>query len=138
MQLAEAEKRLQDSQSKLARLRGRDTVSSRSSQSNETKTVKVERRSTSPDDDEGHSRRKPQSKPELLIPSVTPKISRPIKPSGSGMKVLASPTTQGSPSCSNSVVRVKEETSCRRSPDRRVVDGQDRGTKRKFGNILTF
>ncbi|KAH7578507.1 hypothetical protein JRO89_XS01G0391100 [Xanthoceras sorbifolium] len=133
VQLAEAEKRLQDSQSKLARLRGRDNAVS-SNQSNGTKSVRVERRSTSPvHNEEGYSRNRPQSRPELLIPAVTPKISQPIKSSGAGMKGLIGSGTQASPSThSDSVVRVKEEKSYKNSPDREVVDAQDRGTKRKF------
>ncbi|KAK2662232.1 hypothetical protein Ddye_000806 [Dipteronia dyeriana] len=157
-QLAESEKRLQDSQSKLARLRGQDNaVSSRSSQNNGTKRVKVEGRSASPVyKEEGFSRNRPQSRPELLIPAVTPNISQPIKLSGYGTKGLIGYSTQASPSNhsnsavrvkeeksysstqaspsnhSNSVLRVKEEKSYKNSTDREVVDAQDRGTKRKF------
>ncbi|KAF3443007.1 hypothetical protein FNV43_RR16926 [Rhamnella rubrinervis] len=75
-QLKEAEQRLNDSQSKLARLRGRsDATSSKSHLDNGTKTVKVEHRSTSPiHKNDGSSRKQSQSKPELLIPAVTPKF----------------------------------------------------------------
>ncbi|KAH9770284.1 WD REPEATS REGION domain-containing protein [Citrus sinensis] len=98
-QLEEAEKRLEDSQSKLARLRCQDNVvSSRSSPANGTNSVKVERRSISPVRiNEGSSRNKSQSRTELLIPAVNPKISEPIKSTWSGAKDPSGSSTQASP-----------------------------------------
>lgn len=140
MQLEEAEKRLQDSQSKLARLRGRDNaVSSRSSPANGTKSVKVERRSTSPIPiDEGSSRNKSLSRTELLIPAVNPKISTSIKSTWSGPKDPTGCSAQASPATnSNSAVKLKSDKSHRNSSDSEVVEARDRGTKRKLGNILS-
>ncbi|XVF08597.1 hypothetical protein REPUB_Repub07fG0016800 [Reevesia pubescens] len=127
-QLDQAEKRLQDSQSKLARLRGRHNTTS-SNASLPTKSVKVERRSVSPEHINGGSKNQPQSRTELVIPSVNPKISQPIKPAGSGAK-----TTIGleASAASNRAVKVKAEKSHRSSSDAEVVETKDRGTKRKF------
>lgn len=133
MQLDESEKRLHDSQSKLARLRSRNSaLSSKNSLRNGTETVKVERRSASPvDDDDRSSRSRLHSKTELLIPSVNPKISQPVKSTGSAMKAPYSSSAQASP------LKVKGERSYRKSPEPEA-EGQDRGTKRKFGSILTL
>ncbi|KAK9187883.1 hypothetical protein WN944_019282 [Citrus x changshan-huyou] len=138
-QLEEAEKRLEDSQSKLARLRCQDNVvSSRSSPANGTKSVKVERRSISPVRiNEGSSRNKSQSRTELLIPAVNPKISEPIKSTWSGAKDPSGSSTQASPAAhSIGIVKVKGEKSHRNSSDSEIVEVRDRGTKRKF--VVTF
>lgn len=140
LQLEEAEKRLEDSQSKLARLRCQDNVvSSRGSPANGTKSVKVERRSVSPlHINEGSSRNRSQSRTELLIPAVNPKISEPIKSTWSGVKDPSGSSTQASPAAhSIGIVKVKGEKSHRNSSDSEIVEVRDRGTKRKFGNILT-
>lgn len=109
-QVQEAEKKLLDSQVQLGRLRSKDNaVSSRNSLDNESRKVKVERRSTSP-------LRLP-SRPELLIPAVNPKASQPLK--------LADAGTQS------------RERSHGNSSERETVEVQDRGIKRKFGNSLT-
>lgn len=134
-QLEEAEKRLEDSQSKLARLRCQDNVvSSRSSPANGTKSVKVERRSVSPlHINEGSSRNRSQSRTELLIPAVNPKISEPIKSTWSGAKDPSGSSTQASPAAhSIGIVKVKGEKSHRNSSDSEIVEVRDRGTKRKF------
>ncbi|XVE63769.1 hypothetical protein DITRI_Ditri07aG0046400 [Diplodiscus trichospermus] len=127
-QLDQAEKRLQDSQSKLARLRGRNnTASSNASQA--IKSVKEERRSISPERINGGSRNQPQSRTELVIPSVNPKIPQPVKPAGSDAK-----TTVGieASAASNRAAKVKAEKSHRSSADVEVVEIKDRGTKRKL------
>ncbi|XVF54785.1 hypothetical protein PTKIN_Ptkin05aG0209500 [Pterospermum kingtungense] len=125
-QLDQAESRLQDSQSKLACLRGRHNSSS-SNPSLETKSVKVERKSVSPERVNGGSKSQPQSRTELVVPSVNPKI--PIKSAGSSAK-----TTTGleASAASNRSVKVKAEKSHRSSNDVEVVENKDRGTKRKF------
>ncbi|KAL6319372.1 hypothetical protein AAG906_014046 [Vitis piasezkii] len=119
-QLQEAEKKLLDSQAQLGRLRSKDNlVSSRSSVDNGTKKVKVERRSTSP--------LQLQSRPELLIPAVNPKISQPVKLADAGTRAR-SPT----PNHAHSVGKVKWEKSHGSSSEREMVEVQDKGTKRKF------
>ncbi|KAH9705670.1 WD REPEATS REGION domain-containing protein [Citrus sinensis] len=112
-QLEEAEKRLEDSQSKLARLRCQDNVvSSRGSPANGTKSVKVERRSVSPlHINEGSSRNRSQSRTELLIPAVNPKISEPIKSTWSGAKDPSGSSTQASPAA-HSIVTVTVSIIC--------------------------
>lgn len=133
MQLKEADKRLHDSQSKLARLRGRnDVVSSKSNMDSGTKSVKVERGSASPIHRNEGSSSKAQSKPELLIPAVTPKISQPMKLAGSSSQ--AGPLV---PSHSNSSMKAKGDLPSRTISEQEVVESQDRGTKRKFGKTLT-
>ncbi|TYH80527.1 hypothetical protein ES332_D03G138600v1 [Gossypium tomentosum] len=123
-QLDQAEKRLQDSQSKLARLRGRHNTAF-SNASLATKSVKVEQ---SPERINGGSKTKQQPRTELVIPSVNPKISQPIKPAGSSAK-----TTIGleANAASSRVVKVKAETSHRNSSNAEVVEKKDRGAKRK-------
>ncbi|KAJ1377950.1 WD40/YVTN repeat-like-containing domain superfamily [Sesbania bispinosa] len=120
-QLEEAEKRLQDSESKLARLRGQtNAVSSRSSLGDGLKTVKTERRSNSPiDRREGSSKNHNQSKPELLIPAVSPKISPPR---------LVPRSSEGSPSAS----RGKSDKSHKPSSEQQNTEVKDKGTKRRF------
>ena len=132
-QLDQAEKRLQDSQSKFTRLQGRHSTAS-SNASPATKSVKVERRSISPQHIIGGSKNQPQSRTELVIPSVNPKIPQPLKPAGSGAK-----TTIGleASAASNRAVKVKAEKSHRSSTDVEVVEIKDRGTKRKFGKAIT-
>ncbi|KAH7522495.1 uncharacterized protein LOC107423487 [Ziziphus jujuba] len=127
-QLKEAEKRLNDSQSKLARLRGqKNAVPYKNKMDNGSKSVKVERRSTSPIHKNEGSTSKAQSKPELVIPAVTPKISQPMKWAGSGSQ--AGPLV---PSHSNSSMKAKGELPSRTISEREVVESQDKGTKRKF------
>lgn len=129
-QLEEAEKRLHDSQSKLARLRIQSkAVPSKASLENGTKNVKAERRSTSPIPiHKASSRNLPQSKPELLIPAVNPKIPQVIKSSnGSGTQASPSASTQ-----SNSPMKVKGNKPSRVSSQLEVVEIEDKGTKRKF------
>ncbi|KAE8711866.1 protein MEI2-like 4-like isoform X1 [Hibiscus syriacus] len=126
-QLDEAEKRLQDSQSKLARLRRRHNTTF-SNASLASKSVKVDQRST-PECINGGSKMKPQSKTELVIPSVNPKISQPIKPPGSSEKTAIS--LEASPA-SNRAMKVRAEASYRNSSNSEVVESKDRGAKRKF------
>ncbi|TYI35430.1 hypothetical protein ES332_A03G075900v1 [Gossypium tomentosum] len=127
-QLDQAEKRLQDSQSKLARLRGRHNTAF-SNASLATKSVKVEQKSISPECINGGSKTKQQPRTELVIPSVNPKISQPIKPAGSSAK-----TTIGleANAASSRAVKVKAETCHRNSSNAEVVEKKDRGAKRKF------
>jgi hypothetical protein len=136
VQLEEAEKRLHDSQSKLARLRSRsNAVPSKASLENGSKNVKAERRSTSPIPIHGTSSRNlPKSKPELLIPAVNPKIPQVIKSSNdSGPQASPSVSTR-----SNSPMRVKGNKPSRVSSQMEVVEIEDKGTKRKFGEACLF
>lgn len=134
-QLDQAEKRLQDSQSKLARVRVRHNTAS-SNASLEAKSVKVEqsRRSISPERLNGGSKSQQQSRNELVIPSVNPKIPQPIKSAGSSAK-----TTIGleASAASNRAAKVKAEKSNRSSNNAEVIENKDRGTKRKFGKAIT-
>ncbi|XP_054822527.1 uncharacterized protein LOC129320889 isoform X1 [Prosopis cineraria] len=136
-QLEEAEKRLQDSESKLARLQGHpDVVSGTSSLGGGTKSVKMEHRSNSPiHRNEILSKNQHQSKPELLVPAVTPKISQPKLLPGSSAKASISSNFQASPSVStHSVIasRVKTNESQRLSTKQEDVKSKEKGTKRKF------
>ncbi|KAE8694526.1 APO protein 3 [Hibiscus syriacus] len=126
-QLAEAEKRLQDSQSKLAHLRGRH-ISSLSNASLATKRVKLEQGIVPPERIDGDSDSL-RSRTKLLIPSVIPKIPQPIKPEGLVAKTIIGLEETAS---SNREVKVKAEESERRSTDMEVVEVKDRGTKRKL------
>lgn len=140
MQLVEAEKRLEHSHSQLARLRGQsDAVASKTALENGAKNVKVESTSTSSiQANEGSSRNQSQSRTELVIPAVNPKISQPIKSAGSGTRSSLGSSSQSSPAThTKSVAKVKEEKSYRSPPDVEVVEIQDRGTKRKIGNTLS-
>uniref|UniRef100_A0A2N9FCA4 Uncharacterized protein n=1 Tax=Fagus sylvatica TaxID=28930 RepID=A0A2N9FCA4_FAGSY len=135
-QLEETEKRLNDSQSKLARLRSNsNAVSSKGDVQNGTKKLKVERRSPSPiRKSEDSSRHQPQSKPELLIPSVNPRFSQPINLARSSAKASSSSSTQSSPSISTqsySAMKSKGDIPSRVSSEE-VVNIQEKVTKRKF------
>lgn len=126
LQLEEAERRLHDSQSKLARLRSQsNAVPIKGSLDNARKDVKVERRSTSPIHiNGGSSRNQSQSKPELLIPAVNPKLSQPIKSSNISKTQYKSAT------------KAKGGGPSRVSFEPEVVEIQDKGTKRKLGEIF--
>lgn len=137
-QLEESEKRLHDSKSKLARLRTHSNgLSSKGTAENGTKNLKVERRSTSPINiSEDSSRHQPQSKPELLIPSVNPKVSQHINSAKFGAKPSHVSSTQSGPSVSTqsySAMKVKGDKPSRVSIEpEEEVKIQDKGTKRKF------
>lgn len=141
MQLEESEKRLHDSKSKLVRLRTQSNgLSSKGTAENGMKNLKVERRSTSPINiTEDSSRHQPQSKPELLIPSVNPKVSQHINSAKFGAKPSNVYSTQSSPSVSTqsySAMKVKGDRPSRVSTEpEEEVKIQDKGTKRKFGEI---
>ncbi|KAJ7957171.1 transducin family protein / WD-40 repeat family protein [Quillaja saponaria] len=136
-QLEEAEKKLQGSESKLVRLRGKSNlVSSKNGIQNGTKSVKIEHRSTSPMGvNEGSSRNQQEPKPELLIPAVNPKISQPILLTGSSARVSIGSGSQASPSVSTqstSGVKGKAEKSLRMSSEKDYSEVKDKGTKRKL------
>ncbi|CAK8568065.1 unnamed protein product [Lathyrus sativus] len=129
-QLDEAEKKLKDSETKLARLRGQ-TNSVKSATRNVTNldnddgvvAVKKEPRSNSPVDRNERSYKSnnnSQSKTELVIPTVTPKISRSSKGSGSESTPpqVHTPVTGGKSDKSR-----KEQQS---------VEVKEKGTKRKL------
>ncbi|KAI4343544.1 hypothetical protein L6164_010881 [Bauhinia variegata] len=136
-QLEEAENRLQDSESKLARLRGQTYVaSSRNCLTDEPKTIKMERRSISPvHRNEGSSRNQHHSKPELLIPAASPRISQPMLLQGSSAKASINSGSQVSPSVSThstTGARVKTDKPQRLFTEQEHIEIKDRGTKRKF------
>ncbi|KAJ7945619.1 Transducin family protein / WD-40 repeat family protein [Quillaja saponaria] len=137
MQLEEAEKRLRDSESKLVRLRGKNSaVSSKSCLQSGTASVKMERRSTSPMRvNEGSSRKQCESKPKLLVPAVTPKISQPILLAGSSARASVSSGSQTSLSVSTqstSSVKVTDEKSHRMFAEKDYSEIKEKGTKRKL------
>ncbi|KAL3575544.1 hypothetical protein D5086_023645 [Populus alba] len=157
-QLVEAEKRLEDSQTKLARLSGRSnaSVANKPSVENGIKKVKMERKSPSPVRlNEASSSSQPQSRTELVIPAVNPKVPQTVRSVGSGARISCGSSAQLSslaPSNgvvnvkvekpysaanvkvekSNSAVKVKIEKCHRSSSDVEVVEIQDRGNKRKI------
>ncbi|XP_024438562.1 uncharacterized protein LOC7484887 isoform X3 [Populus trichocarpa] len=157
-QLVEAEKRLEDSQTKLARLSGRSnaSVANKPSVENGIKKVKMERKSPSPVRlNEASSSSQPQSRTELVIPAVNPKVPQTVKSVGSGARISCGSSAHLSslaPSNgvvnvkvekpysaanvkvekSNSAVKVKMEKCHRSSSDVEVVEIQDRGNKRKI------
>uniref|UniRef100_A0A5B7A5H3 Uncharacterized protein n=1 Tax=Davidia involucrata TaxID=16924 RepID=A0A5B7A5H3_DAVIN len=136
-QLDQAERRLEDTQSKLARLRGRDNVmSSQNSLGDNIKDVKVERRSTSPIRiSEASSQNQPQSRPQLVIPAVNPKIPQPMKMAEFGTKASSGSSARAStavPVHTNSIVKIKGDKSNRISSEEEPVETQAKGTKRKF------
>ena len=162
MQLVEAEKRLEDSQTKLARLSGRSnaSVTNKPSVENGIKKVKMERKSPSPVRLNGaSSSSQPQSRTELVIPAVNPKVPQTVRSVGSGARISCGSSAQLSslaPSNgvvnvkvekpysaanvkvekSNSAVKVKMEKCHRSSSDVEVVEIQDRGNKRKIGTYI--
>jgi hypothetical protein len=138
MQLDEAEKRLKDTESKLARLRGQTnpvqstTLNLTNSDNNDNNNnngilaVKTERRSNSPIDRNEHSyKSNNQSKPALVIPAVTPKISRPPAAARASCSARVTP-----PVSSASVTAGKSDKPRREQQNDQV---KDRRTKRKFG-----
>ncbi|KAI8544102.1 hypothetical protein RHMOL_Rhmol08G0269300 [Rhododendron molle] len=141
-QLDEAEKRVEDLHSKLARLRSRNKVaSSKNSPGDDIKVVKVERRSISPVLISEDSRQdQPQSRPQLVIPAVNPKISQPVIMVGSSTKessdASGSQFQSRKPRMSvhnNIVSKVKgnESHSTPTEPEASEVQAK-KGTKRKF------
>ncbi|XP_054806494.1 uncharacterized protein LOC129309125 [Prosopis cineraria] len=135
--LEEAEKRLKDSESQLARLRGQaNGVSSGSCLDDTTKTVKIERRSISPiHRNEGPSIIQHNSKPKLLIPDVIPPSSQNIPLQRTSEKASVSTDSQSSPSSSSHAIigaKVKEEKSQEVSTDEEINEIKYRGTKRKL------
>lgn len=124
-QLDDAEKRLKNSESKLARLRGQTTkkITNSDDDDNGIVAVKKERRSNSPiDRNERSYKSNKQSKTELVIPAVTPKISR-SSGKGSVSEVAVSSVHTSS---------VSGGKSDKSKIDQQNVEGKDKGTKRKF------
>lgn len=131
LQLEEAEKRLHDSESKLARLRRQsNAVSSKDSLKSRAVNVKVEQTVNEV------SRPQPLSKPELVIPAVTPKISQNSALAGNGAKSSSSSRAQSSPSHIKNVIKVEGDKNIGNSSLRETSNTSDRGTKRKLGRIL--
>ncbi|KAI9114320.1 hypothetical protein K1719_014548 [Acacia pycnantha] len=133
-QLEEAEKRLKDSESQLARLRGQPNVAaSRSCVDDRTKIVKLEPNSPIHINEAppiAHNNRKPK----LLIPDVIPPSSQNILQRTSG-KASISTDSESSPSLSSRATigaKVKEEKSQEVSTDEEVKDIKYKGTKRKL------
>ncbi|KAA3458198.1 protein tipD-like [Gossypium australe] len=129
-QLVEAEERFQDSQSKLARLRGRRFLASSNASLLATKRVRVEQRIVSPEHINIGSENLLLPKTELIIPNVSPKISQPIKPEGLVAKTIIDLEETAA---SNRAVRKRAKKSNTSSTtDVEVVEIKDGGTERKF------
>ncbi|KAG8379568.1 hypothetical protein BUALT_Bualt07G0102500 [Buddleja alternifolia] len=151
-ELDRLEKNLEDTHTKLARLRGRETVKASKFFSNGREEVKVERRSPSPTkmklsvDNLKAARRPPsplskngdfsqkqvQSKPPLMVSG--PNTSQPLNKkeygnkfsSGSGSMPSSSPPTH-----TNSHAKLKGDKARRISSEQGTVETQPKGTKRK-------
>ncbi|KAK6147984.1 hypothetical protein DH2020_018896 [Rehmannia glutinosa] len=179
LQLDEAEKRLDDTQNKLARLRGWNVVKASKNSSNGREgreEVKVERRSASPmkmsespsqkqsqhktlhqrqdavkpsgdnlnlsrrppspfQKDENSSQNQIKSRPQLVIPSVNPNISQPLKTKEPGNKSSSGSGSLSTPSTStyvNSVAKLKGEKTHKKSSEQETMETQPKGTKRKI------
>ncbi|KAI8533621.1 hypothetical protein RHMOL_Rhmol10G0023600 [Rhododendron molle] len=134
--------------SKLARLRSRNKVeSSKNSPGDDIKVVKVERRSISPVHiSEDSHQDQPQSRPQLVIPAVNPKISQPVIMVGSSTKESNDPSGSQFQSRkprmsvhSNIVSKLKRNKSHSTPTEQEASEVQaKKGTKRKFGKIFTF
>ncbi|XP_077228821.1 uncharacterized protein LOC143861780 isoform X2 [Tasmannia lanceolata] len=128
-QLQEAERRLRDSESQLARLRSRHNVAGSSkTMTNGVGNVKVEHRSASLIHIEDNpSQTHIQSRPQLLIPAVNPKIAPSVKLSEAFMKTSVAPASQ-----SSSEGKQKGNASRRPLSEPETMELQDKVTKRKF------
>lgn len=144
MQLDEAEKRVEDLHSKLARLRSRNKVSS--SKNSPGDDIKVVKDDSPVRISEDSCQDQPQSRPQLVIPAVNPKISQPVIMVGSSTK--ESSDASGSQfqsrkprmSVHNNIVsklKGNESHSTPTEPEASEVQAK-KGTKRKFGKIFTF
>ncbi|GFP82619.1 hypothetical protein PHJA_000405000 [Phtheirospermum japonicum] len=159
-----SEKRLEDTQSKLARLRGWNGVKASKNSSNGREEAKVEKKSPSPlkmiesssqkqspyqrqdslkpSVDNSNLTRKSNSsqtqiqpKPPLVITAVNPNLSQPIKTKEPGIKFSRG---SGAPSTSSTPVNVKGEKSRKISSEQDAMESQSKGTKRKIGLFVFF
>ncbi|CAN1242144.1 hypothetical protein LINPERPRIM_LOCUS5236 [Linum perenne] len=116
-QLEDAEKKLQTSISQLSRLK-RGTRPQKTSVEYETKKVKMENQT--------------QTRTELVIPAVTPKISQPLQLGGSASRAsLHSSAQTSSSNRPDTVSKVKVEKSDKSHSMVGAVENQDKGTKRR-------
>lgn len=141
MQLDEAERRLEDSQIKLVRLRSQANVmSSKIFKRDGLKSTKVERRSSSRiqiSEDSASPPHQAHSKPKLVIPAANVKKYQATKPSEPSPKASTLSGSRSSTSTStrvNSIVKVKREKSYRISSEQETLEVEAKGTKRKLGN----
>ncbi|GFZ03954.1 transducin family protein [Actinidia rufa] len=144
-QLDQAESRLEDSKSKLARIRIHDSViSSKSSRGDGIKDFKVKRRSISPIQIiRDSTQNQPQSRPQLVIPAVNPKISSPMKMVGSltndsSSQVQARKSRMTVLNPSNSDAKLTEDKYHKTPSEQEATEVHDKGTKRKFGKSFAF
>ncbi|KAM0018694.1 putative transcription factor WD40-like family [Helianthus debilis subsp. tardiflorus] len=124
MQLEEAEKRLGETERKLAHLRSRGNAVPSTKVSENGVKVKEERRSCSPTPTKTgvHSRNgKPEQRPQLVIPAVNPKPFVPVK--------MEETDSRSIPTHSKSAVKEKGH---RISREHEGSETQSKGTKRKF------
>ncbi|EHA8591017.1 hypothetical protein COCNU_scaffold030607G000010 [Cocos nucifera] len=123
-QLDEAEKKLNDSKAKLARLRAR--APSRTAASDEARPVRTESRSSSPGNING-------SRPQLLIPSASTKVpSQAVNNAKS--KVLHGTSSRGASSPAQS--SLVDKSSSRIVSEKSSV--QEKTAKRKIGSQIVF
>ncbi|KAL6996833.1 hypothetical protein U1Q18_006962 [Sarracenia purpurea var. burkii] len=136
-ELDQAQRRLEGTQSKLARIRRKKSVSSsKNTLGDVIHDAKIEQRSISPIQiREDSSKNQPQSRPQLIIPAVTPKNSQPIKTMASFTNDSKGSHAQSGmlvPSPPNSTIKVKGDKSHRTPSEPEVTEVQTKGTKRKF------
>ncbi|KAL6576466.1 hypothetical protein OROHE_000247 [Orobanche hederae] len=148
-QLEEAEKRLDDTQNKLARLRGWNIVKSSKISSNGRVEVKVQIQSPSPmkmnescshkESPHQHHDVRPSvdnlnltRKPPLVISAVNPNLSQPINTKEPGNK---SSSGSGAPSTSSALTNVNSLAKLKGEKTRKISSEQEaqlKGTKRKI------
>lgn len=124
MQLEEAEKRLDESQRKLARLRGQNSVKTSITQSEFRSQFNLNTSIT--------VQSQPQSKLQTEILDIKQEDCEPVTKSSS------SPSSAGdSGFCfSNSMIKLKGDKTQTEPCEKDVVDAQDKGAKRISGNII--
>ncbi|KAF6158755.1 hypothetical protein GIB67_040269 [Kingdonia uniflora] len=136
-QLEQAERKLNDSLSKLARLRSRDnSTGSKNLLGDGSVNVKVDRKTSGPvtpiSTNESNSRSQVQSRPQLVIPAVNPKIAQPVKLAesnskstvGSGSRASSSYATQ-----SNGVGKLKGDSPYKPSAELATTESHAQTTK---------
>ncbi|KAI3905648.1 hypothetical protein MKX01_036557 [Papaver californicum] len=136
-QLEQTEQKLNDSKATLAKLRSRDnSSSSKKLLTDGSINMKVESKMlTSAHADESHSQIQTQSKPQLLIPAVNPKIAQSVQFTEPDTRVSARSENSANTSAatnSNSNGKVKGDTIGKPSSELEVVESKVKGTKRKL------
>ncbi|KAL6003675.1 hypothetical protein ACLOJK_023909 [Asimina triloba] len=146
--LSEAERRLHDSESQLAHLRsGHGTIGLSNAVDGGTQCSTTDSNPTnSVQNDQGQSKKQTQSRPQLLIPAVNPKIAQPPKLSETSMKAVLpaksvdtamkipiDPVSRPKASLlAENEGKLKSDIPRKTFPDPQSFTARDKGTKRKF------